>query len=133
SPSSMLPSQLLSVPSHRSSVEVPIAWQTTSRPTHWVRPIAHAPVAPSTAQGMPASGHSTVPPRTANCQTPGSPTFDVVQRLRISIVNDPGSATKSVRLPASKPACAGVPPNPPRPPDASPVVHSHRLYRNSTS
>jgi hypothetical protein len=36
-------------------------------------------------------------------------------------------------LPASKPACASVPPKPPEPPLASPASHSQRLYRNSTS
>ena len=60
---------------------------------------------------------------TWNIQTPGIPTLLVESILIISAVRDAGTAAKFTPSPALNPTCAGVPPKPSVPLDASPVVH----------
>src|SRR5688572_28048024 len=76
-------------------------------PSHCVRPRPHGPTPSTSMHGM-SSRHVTPPERTENSHTPGSPTLEVSQSATVDDVNEPGSATKSIRLPASKPACAGT-------------------------
>ena len=69
-----------------------------------------------------AVGHraaGTTVARDSNFHTPGTPTFDVVQRFRTADVREPGSARNRTRSPASNPACAGTLRK------SSPCAHSH--------
>ena len=57
----------------------------------------------------------------------------VVSMFTTLAVRDSGCDTKFTLSPALKPTCAGVPPRPPEPSDALPVVQLMSSYRNSTS
>ena len=54
---------------------------------------------------------------------PGTPTLLVVSMFTMAAVCEPGILKKRTPSPALKPPCAGVPPKPLLPPEASPVVH----------
>ena len=60
---------------------------------------------------------------TRNIHNPGIPTLLVVSMSTIAAVCEPGMVKKRTPSPALKPPCAGVPPKPLLPPEASPVVH----------
>lgn len=58
-----------------------------------------------------------------NIHTPGMPTLLVESMFMISAILDAGIAAKLTPSPLLNPTCAGVPPKPSVPLDASPVVH----------
>jgi len=60
---------------------------------------------------------------TRNIHNPGTPTLLVVSISTIAAVCDPGILKNRTPSPALKPPCAGIPPRPLLPPEASPVVH----------
>jgi len=76
-----------------------------------------------------------LPDPTLNIHTPGIPTLVVWVMLMILGVCDPGIVIELTPLPALIPVRASVPPSPPSPPDASPVVHCilPSAYRNITN
>ncbi len=133
-------------PSHREPQQTPSVqkperhWSLASQVAPFMSSVRHEAEQPSpgvvlrSSHSSPASRtplpHCAMPPeRIWYCHRPGAPPvmLVVVQRFSTSMVREPGSVTKSRVLPASKPACAGVPPRPPTPLEASPVVQAQRL------